>query len=399
MVIRMREVAKKAMVSVTTVSHVLNKTRHVAPETCGRVLEAVRQLNYYKDAHARRLARGYSDFLGLIVSDVCNPFFPEVIKSFETAALAKGLDLLLCNTNYSPERAEASARKMIENKVRGVAVMTSEWGPLLARELAAHHVALVFLDLGVPGKYVSNIRVDYSRGIHQAIEHLHHLGHQDIVFIAGPQTLGSAVTRRKAFIDALNQWGLPSHRTLEGNHKVDGGMGAVRGMIASGSLPTAILCSNDLTAIGVLKALGEAGVRVPEEVSVVGFDDIDFASLAHPPLTTVMLSRAQLGKLAFEALMKMLRSKHRKGAEYLVETELVIRRSTSEAPSSTQPESAACGVAASLCKSAVVGHENDGTRGADHDVNRSSTVDGRTARPPGNTLSEQRRKQEQQSLD
>jgi len=102
MAIRMFEVAEKAMVSVTTVSHVLNKTRHVTPETRRRVLEAVRQLNYYKDAHARRLARGYSDFLGLIVSDVCNPFFPEVIKSFETAALAKGLDLLLCNTTTRP---------------------------------------------------------------------------------------------------------------------------------------------------------------------------------------------------------------------------------------------------------------------------------------------------------
>ena len=399
MVIRMREVAEKAMVSVTTVSHVLNKTRHVAPATCGRVLEAVRQLNYYRDAHARRLARGYSDFLGLIVSDIGNPFFPEVIKSFETAALAKGLDLLLCNTNYSPERADVSVRKMIENKVRGVAVMTSEWGPLLARELVAHHVAVVFLDLGVPGKYVSNIRVDYSRGIHQAIDHLHGLGHQEIAFIAGPQTLRSAITRRKAFIDALNQWGLSSHRTLEGNHKVDGGMGAVRRMIRSRSLPTAILCSNDLTAIGVLKALAEAGVRVPEEVSVVGFDDIDFASLAHPPLTTVTLSRTQLGKLAFEALMKMLRSKHRQGAEYLVETELVIRRSTSEAPSTTQTESAACGLAGSPCKSGLAGHENHGTRGAEHNENRSTAIDGRTARPPSNTLSELRRKQEGQNLD
>jgi LacI family transcriptional regulator len=166
---------------------------------------------------------------------------------------------------------------------------------------------------------------------------LHGLGHQEIVFIAGPQTLSSAVTRRKAFIDALNQWGLTSHRVLEGNNKVDGGVGAARKMITSRSLPTAILCTNDLTAFGALKALAEAGVRVPEEVSVVGFDDIDFASFVHPPLTTVMLSRAQLGKLAFEALMKMLRSKQGKGAEYLVETELVIRRSTSEASSSTRP--------------------------------------------------------------
>jgi LacI family transcriptional regulator len=355
MTIRMLEVAEKAMVSVTTVSHVLNKTRHVTPETRRRVLEAVRQLNYYKDVHASRLARGYSEFLGLIVSDIGNPFFPALIKSFQNEASAKGFDLLLLDTNYSPERTEACVRKMIENKVWGVAVMTSEWEPLLFRELAAHRVALAFLNVGVPGKYVSNIRVDYSRGFHQVIDHLQRLGHHEIVFIAGPPTLRYAVMRHQAVIDALNQRGLGSTRTLEGNHTVDGGMAAVRSMLASRSLPTAILCSNDLTAIGVLKALAEAGVRVPEEVSVVGYDDIDFAHLTHPPLTTVLVSRAQLGKLAFEALMNMLRFKHRKGAEYLVETELVIRQSTSEAPSSTQPESAARGVASFLCKPGLAG--------------------------------------------
>lgn len=328
---RMEDVAKQAGVSVTTVSHVVNRTRRVAPETRRRVLEALRQLNYYKDAHARHLATGRSDFFGLIVSDIGNPFFPEVIKSFETAALEKGFDLLLCNTNYNPARTEAAVRKMIENKVRGVAVMTSELGAALAEELAAHQVAVVFLDLGPVRKYMSNIRVDYSQGIYQAMNHLHSLGHQDFAFIAGPQTLRSAVTRRKAFIDALHQWDLPSHRTLEGNHKVDGGMHAIEVLLAHPPLPTAILCSNDLTAIGALKALAEAGVRVPEDVSVVGFDDIDFARLAHPSLTTVNLSREHLGKLAFGALHKILRSKRREGAEYVVETQLVIRQSTGEA--------------------------------------------------------------------
>ncbi len=328
----MRDVAKKAGVSVTTVSHVINKTRRVAPETRRRVLEVIRQLNYYKDAHARRLARGHSDFFGLIVSDIGNPFFPEIIKSFETSALQKGFDLLFCNTNYDPERTEAAVRKMIENKVRGVAVMTSEFEPNLAEELAAHQVAAVFYyDLGPVGKNMSKIRVDYSQGIYQAIDHLRALGHREFAFLAGPQTLRSAVIRRKAFIDALQQWGLPSDRTLEGNHKVDGGMRAVQSLLAEPSLPTAILCSNDLTAIGAMKALAEAGVRIPEDVSVVGFDDIDFARLAHPPLTTVSISHESLGTLAFEALAKMLRSKRREGAEYVVETQLVTRESTAAA--------------------------------------------------------------------
>lgn len=326
---QMEDVAKQAGVSVTTVSHVINRTRTVAPGTRQRVLEAIRKLSYYKDAHARRLARGHSDFLGLIVSDIGNPFFPDVIKSFETAALAKGLDLLLCNTNYDPKRTEAAVRKMIENKVRGVAVMTSEWANVLGRDLAAHQVAEVFLDLGAAGKYTSNIRVDYSRGIHQAIDHLIELGHKDFAFISGPPALSSSVMRQKAFIDALSQRRLTTtQRTWDGNHQVDGGIRAVQALLAHRPLPSAILCSNDLTAVGALNALQRAGLRVPQDISVVGFDDIDLASFSAPPLTTISLSRASLGRLAFQALQKILKSKGRMGEEYVMVTELVVRQST-----------------------------------------------------------------------
>ncbi|HEV2494527.1 MAG TPA: LacI family DNA-binding transcriptional regulator [Terriglobia bacterium] len=328
---RMRDVADHAGVSVTTVSHVMNRTRFVAVKTRQRVLAAIRELNYYKDAHARRLAVGHSNFFGLIVSDIRNPFFPDIISSFEAAALEKHSDVLLSNTSYDPKRTEAAVRKMIENKVRGVAVMTSEFNAALAEELTSNQVCVVFLDLGQVGPYLSNIRVDYSGGILQAINHLHDLGHQDIAFIAGPQTLRSAVIRRKAFMEGLRHWGLSSHWALEDSHKVEGGIAAVRTLLDSDRFPTAILCSNDLIAIGAMNALQDAGLRVPEDVSVVGFDDIDFASFAVPPLTTVRLSRERLGRLALEALRKMLRNKKRQGGEYVVETELVVRKSTARA--------------------------------------------------------------------
>ena len=327
----MKEVASRAKVSVTTVSHVLNKTRHVDGETQRRVLAAIEELGYYKNAHARRLARGRSDFFGLIVSDICNPFFPEIIKSFETVALEKGKDLFLCNTNYEPHRIRAAVRRMIENKAPGVAVMTSEMDPDLAAELAANEVAVVFLDVGEVKPWMSNIRVNYSRGISQAMLHLRELGHQDFAFISGPKTLRSANLRRNAFIESLETWGLSSERTLEGNHRADGGAEAARILLSQRRLPTAILCSNDLTAMGVLQALGEAGVDVPGEVSVVGFDDIDLAHFAHPPLTTSILSREELGRVAFKALQRILTSKNHKGAEYVIDTQLVIRRSTAQA--------------------------------------------------------------------
>ncbi len=325
---RMKDVADRVGVSVTTVSHVMNKTRYVAPETRRRVLDAIRELNYYKNAHARRLARGRSDFLGLMISDIENPVFPELIKSFETAAAERGFDLLLCTTNYDPDRTRAVVRKMIENKVPGVAVMTSGVGMEVAGELAAHQVAVVFLDLGPARKYISNIRVNYAQGISQAINHLHDLGHQAFAFIAGPQNRRSAAKYQNAVIDALQQRGLASPRIVEGNQKMESGVAAIRSLLAQPDFPTAILCINDLTAIGAILALREAGVRVPEDVSVIGSEDIYFARVAHPPLTTVRLARDRLGRLAFEALEKMLRSQRRRGGEYVLETQLVIRQST-----------------------------------------------------------------------
>jgi LacI family transcriptional regulator len=343
MALRMKDVAQRAGVSVTTVSHVMNKTRFVTPQTRRRVLEVIRQLNYHKDAHARRLAVGRSDFFGLIVSDIENPFFPEIVKSFETTALESGFDLLLCNTNYDPKRTQGAVHKMIENKVRGVAIMTSEMGSALVEELRASQVAVVALDLGRVGPYMSNIRVNYPAGIFQAIEHLHARGHKDIAFVSGPEILRSAVIRREAFINALAGRGLPADRVVRGNHKVDGGIAAAGVLLTQKSLPTAILCSNDLTAIGVMSALREAGLRVPDDISVVGFDDIDFARVAFPPLTTVNLSRDRLGRLAFEALQKILRDKKRRGAEYVVETQLVVRESTARVPDHRVQESAGPG--------------------------------------------------------
>ncbi|MDE3178841.1 MAG: LacI family DNA-binding transcriptional regulator [Acidobacteriota bacterium] len=331
MAYRMKDVARNAGVSVTTVSHVMSKTRYVAPETRKRVLKAIRELNYYKDAHARRLASGRSDFFGLIVSDIGNPFFPEIIKSFETAALDRGFDLMLCNTNYDTRRTQHAVRKMIENKVRGVAVMTSEFSPDLARELTSNRVAVVFLDQERAQPYISEIKADYARGIFEAIDHLRSLGHRTIGCIAGPQSLRSAVIRRKAFVDALERHGLPPGVIAEGNHRVEGGETGVEALLKMGTPPTAILCSNDLTAIGAMAALQKKGMRIPDDISVVGFDDIYFARLAQPPLTTVNLPRDRVGALAFEALQKIMRSKMRMGEKYVVETRLVVRKSTGPA--------------------------------------------------------------------
>lgn len=325
---RMKDVAEYAGVSITTVSHVINKTRYVSPETRRQVQQAIRQLRFYRDARAGRLASGKSNFFGLIVSDITNPFFHELIRAFESAALERRFDTLLFDTNYDPRRTEAGVRMMIENKVRGVAIMTSELAPHLVEDFTANHVAVVSLDLGTVGLYSANIRVDYARGIHQAIDHLHKLGHRDIAFISGPANLLSAKIRRQAFVTALRKYGLGLERIVEGNHKVDGGVASARTLLAQGKAPTAILCSNDLTAIGTIMALREANLRIPEDTSVIGFDDIYIASITTPPLTTISLPRDQVGRIAFEAMRNILRNRKRQGSQYTVNTTLILRDST-----------------------------------------------------------------------
>ena len=328
MPVQMRDVALLARVSKTTVSHVLNNTRFVAPETRQRVLDAVQKLKYYVHAHARRLASGSSDFFGILISDILNPFFPEVIKGFETAVVDSGFDILLCTTGYDPGRTKAAARKMIENNVWGVAVLTTQAGVEIAEELAACQIPAVFVDLGVRKPYVSDIRHQYSQGAGQAVNHLYQLGHRDFGFIAGPGMLRSASLYRQALEDALKEKGLSWRVVLQGGGRMDGGATAVHTQLTHHSLPTALICCNDLTAIGAMTALREDGIRIPDEVSVVGSDDLILSGLACPPLTTVRLERERLGKLAFEVLERMVRSQRRRGLEFELETNLVVRQST-----------------------------------------------------------------------
>ena len=327
----MRDVAARCGVSESTVSHVINNTKFVSPETRAQIERVMREMNYHRDSHARRLARGHSDFLGLIISNIENPFYPGLIKAFESGALERGYEVLLCTTNYDAARTDHAFRKMIENKSPGVAVMTSRVEPRMARLLADQGVASVFLDSDGPGPRKSNIRLNYARGAGEAVRYLHNLGHRRFALIAGPQNRASHAAYRVAVETALAEFDL-TPRVLEGNNDVSGGEGAVARLLTEKSFPTAILCSNDLTAMGAMRALFKCGLSVPGEVSVVGADDIPFAALTHPPLTTVRMPRERLGSLALEILLKMLGKKRSPGTESVLETELVIRESTGLVP-------------------------------------------------------------------
>ena len=330
MVVQMKDVAERAGVSLSTVSFVLNKKRgkSISPETSKRVWAVARKLNYHVNIHARRLARGQSNFVGLIISEIANPFFPDVIRGFETAASGRGLELLLCNTEYQPDRMEAAIDKMLGEGVRGVAIMTSTFREEQLKALARRRIPVVLLSVGPNSPRARKIEINFAKGMLQAIDHLVALGHKKFGVISGPLNIGSAATTRDAFLRCLAKRGLHAEHVVECNYRVDGGMSAVRSLLNQSTLPSALLCGNDLIAIGAISALQEAKIRVPEDVSVVGVDDILFARLACPPLTTIHVPREDLGRLGFEILDKMRRSSKSAGTRQQVETHLVIRKST-----------------------------------------------------------------------
>ncbi len=326
-----REVARRAKVSTATVSRTINGSDKVTPETKERVQRAIEELGFYPNTWARALGSGRSDLYGLIISDITNPFFPELVKSFEDIAVQNGQEVLVANTNYDSARMEVCVRRMLQRKVDGVAIMTSEMDARLVTEFQNRDIPLVFLDTGTAQKLTSNIVVDYAAGVDAAVEHIVRLGHNQIGFISGPLMLRSARVRREAFIGCLHRRGIGADLIEEGDHQVNGGHEAMVRMLNRKRRPTAVLASNDMTAIGALGAMHERGLRVPEDISIVGFDDIQISAFTQPALTTVRLSREEIARVAFRALFS-IRQDSGKGSEYGVRPALVVRRSTGKAP-------------------------------------------------------------------
>src|SRR5205807_6741689 len=268
MSVTIRDVAKAAAVSTATVSNVLNNTGKVGPQTRRLVLSAVKKLGYIRDVHARHLASHDRRTLGIIVSDIENPFFPEVIKSFETRARELGYDAILSDTNYDPRRTREAAERMMKHKVRGVAVMTSEISLRLIHELARRRIAVTFLDLAPVRKYVSNLRIDYHSGMQQIVEYLYQHGHRRIAFVAGRPRLKSNVVRLQSYEKCMKALGLEPGPVLPGDLRFEGGLSAGLAIAKLDPRPTAIMAVNDLTAVGVIKGLIQSGCRVPQDVSV-----------------------------------------------------------------------------------------------------------------------------------
>jgi LacI family transcriptional regulator len=328
-----RTIARAANVSIATVSRTMNGVPTVNPRMAKRVWEVIDKFDYFPNTQARSLVSGRSRIFGLIVSEITNPFFPELIQGFEDIAVEHGYEILVSSTNYDPKRMSHCIRRMLERKVEGVAVMTFGVEEPLLNQMAKRKVPLVFIDVGPKGPGVSLLKVDYHHGIRQGVQHLAALGHKNISFITGPPRLHSAQSRQVAFLASLKECGIKPNPTwiVEGDHTMEGGIVAMEGLLATNKMPTAIMCSNDMTAIGVLHKLYRAGLRVPDDFSVIGFDNIHIAEVTIPPLTTVELSRLDLARSAVKALREQVElvDEFTKQGEFCIRTNLVVRQSTS----------------------------------------------------------------------
>jgi LacI family transcriptional regulator len=328
----MEEVAKLARVSAATVSRVLSKNPNISAATVKRVMAAVEKLHYRPNVHARRLAIGKSDLYGLVISEIANPFFSEIIRGFQAAAWDRGFDVLLLNTEYDETRAESAIQKLIENSVRGVAVITSSLPDKFVSALTDRGIGVVTCNPVPAKRLVSTIAIDYEQGLRQAIEHVAALGHRRAAVIAGPKTNRTASAIQKVLVEGLKQRGLNPDPVTHSDYHFGAAASAVQSILSAKEPPSVIFCGSDLIAMGAIMALEEAGGNVPNDISIVGVDDLPFSFLVRPALTTIRVPREELGMTAFAALEKMLRLKSQRGAKYVVETELVVRRSTAPGP-------------------------------------------------------------------
>ena len=327
-------VAERAGVSTATVSRVINGTAFVQPETAERVRAAILELNFHPDTNARALGSGRSGLYGLIISDITNPYFPELVKAFEDIAVEHGQDVLIANTDYDKKRMELCVTRMLQRKVDGVAIMTSEMDDGLMRSFSHRQIPVVFMDPPHAEHGIRSVCVNYGLGIRLGLEHLFELGHRSIGFLSGPLSLSSARERREAFVQGCRTQGISIEPYLlgEGDHRVEGGYAAMNRMLGAGDPPTALMASNDLTAIGAMGALHDAGLKIPGDVSVVGFDDILISAFTRPGLTTLHVPRRELAAVAFRSLYRtrgQLDTAASAKREHIITPELKLRSSTS----------------------------------------------------------------------
>lgn len=330
------DIAKEAEVSVTTVSRVLNDTAPVKASTKAKIMTIIEKHQFQPNAIARSLLKKETGTIAIILPDITNPFFPEVFWGAENEARDKGYTLFLCDTagDYSRESQYLSVIR--EKRVDGIIYMggrinLSQCPPELAQEIIdlSNHVPIVLVNGNVPKGSFHRVYTDEALGSELATQHLIDLGHRDIAFIGGLKEMSTTMSKVKAYRKKLEENHIPyrADRILHGEFSIAAGKELMSRLLEGEGRPTAVFCVNDFTAVGAIKAIVEHGLRIPEDISVIGFDDTPLAAAFIPEITTVSQHTHQLGKLSVELLHRII-AKEQVKKRIVLKPELVVRKST-----------------------------------------------------------------------
>jgi LacI family transcriptional regulator len=325
-----KDVARRAGVSPGTVSNVLNRPERVAAETRSRVERAIRELGFVRNGSASTLRAGQSRAIGLVVLDVGNPFFVEVARGVEDVVSDRDHAVILCNSGESPDKEARNLRVLAEQRVRGVLITPAGDDTSGLRRLHERGVAVVFVDHPASGE-VCSVAVDDVAGGELAVGHLIANGARRLAFVSGPAAIRQCSDRRRGALRALETAGLPPDALTDvmvPEMNAHGGRIAAETLLDEG-LTDAVFCANDLLGLGVLRTLLQAGVRVPGDVALIGYDDIEFSSAAAVPLSSIRQPTYQLGKIATELLLEECDDPSGHAHQQIMfQPELVVRESS-----------------------------------------------------------------------
>ena len=326
----MKQVAERAGVSISTVSHVINNTRVVSDDVRRRVLGIIDEMRYIPSAVARSLKNDKTNTIGVLVPNSSNPYFAELIRWIEEAAFQLGYNIILCNAHGGAQKQTAYLRLLMEKRIDGLVLVASGADDGHDQLLRHETVPIVQLERALPGLDGDLILAGQEEGGYQATRHLIELGHRAIACVSGPADLPRTRERVGGFLRAMAEAGLdvpPAHVVHE-EFTSAGGHAAFTRLLARADRPTAVVVTSDLMALGGLCAAGAAGVRVPAQLSVVGYDDIAGAGYALPPLTTMAPPKRDMARLAIELLIDRIRGTHAPLRRMLLPSTLVVRAST-----------------------------------------------------------------------
>ena len=325
-----KDVARQVGVSTATVSHVINNTRFVSEGLKEKILQTIRELNYQPNAIARSLVKRKTHTIGIIISDILNPFYTAIVRGIEDVTYQSGYSVMLCNTDEDPEKEILYIQILMEKRIDGLVISTAfqDGGHPLFSQLKG--IPLVTVVRKIKNLASDAVLGDNTGGVYQAIDHLIQLGHRRIGIISGPTGLSSGAERLAGYKKALEGHRIPieDHWIKIGDFKRESGYVLTKEFFNRSPLPTALFVANNQMTIGALQALTELKIRIPEDISFVSFDDMEWYSFLNPPLTTVEHSPYLLGKTAGEVLLQRISHKRKNPKRVLIPSHLIVRKST-----------------------------------------------------------------------